>query len=627
MSNGMNSFYIVDGVLTLLDDYAEAASQWGTSICGNSNFVFLSELGYPGYDPAYYTQGLLTYGAKPDLDITSQTLVTGRTFDIVGISFGTSGLLAEFVDSSSISHICLIVSGYTDVYAQIIVPQEASYGSGVLTLTNSDDSSDSIGLNLEFELSADIEEPGNPKGEWDATKTYTKNDLVYLVGDPYGWYIAKQDPIELDANYKWRKRSSTNINKYPRTNPTYWKQSSWKNIVPSIVEGDTQRLQSFEQQLVDNILKSLGIPEWFYFELSEHSKNRLLIAQIFQFLIKLRGTPRGFRSMLNLVGLDTNIGKPLTLSGGRKEPEEIATYNFSYQQAKQSTDIYPRLGQWDETHSYSINDVVFKEVYIPGEYIGCNTYISLVDSNLNNIPDDDISTPEWTLAGKLRTQIGDNSYYDIIVTGFNYFGDDLCIDDLSDQYKSSKYLSEILRFMIPSYIRYDAILELCNSFYHLISHSYITAYIFDLEEDNPPYSLIINIYSGIFDEVSGIVTIDGNPSPKIDVQPNVSIEIIATPSSGYYFEEWEVLGYFGKDNYGSGMINEWQSDTSYVVGDYAWDKFVNKMFVCTTNHTSAPDIYPNQDTINWYEENIKTSTATIMITHGSAKLRAKFLKS
>jgi hypothetical protein len=63
MASGMHSFCIVDGTfISCSNDYTESPSQWGTSICSNSKFIFLSEYGYPEYDPPYYTQGIIVYG-------------------------------------------------------------------------------------------------------------------------------------------------------------------------------------------------------------------------------------------------------------------------------------------------------------------------------------------------------------------------------------------------------------------------------------------------------------------------------------------------------------------------------------------------------------------------------------
>ena len=82
------------------------------------------------------------------IDIISEMLIVGRTFDLTGIYFGTSGLTASFLDSGSDEYECYIEPGYTDEYAQVTIPSSAALGAGTLTLTNSDDESDSIPLNI-----------------------------------------------------------------------------------------------------------------------------------------------------------------------------------------------------------------------------------------------------------------------------------------------------------------------------------------------------------------------------------------------------------------------------------------------------------------------------------------------
>jgi hypothetical protein len=80
------------------------------------------------------------------LDIDYCQYITGLTFDINGSNFGTSGLTATFLDSSLVLHSCSIEVGYTDIYARITIPPEASIGIGTLTLTSTMYGSDSIEL-------------------------------------------------------------------------------------------------------------------------------------------------------------------------------------------------------------------------------------------------------------------------------------------------------------------------------------------------------------------------------------------------------------------------------------------------------------------------------------------------
>lgn len=82
------------------------------------------------------------------IDIISEMLIVGRTFDLAGVYFGTFGLTALFLDSESDEHECFVEAGYTGEYAQVTIPSSAALGAGTLTLTNSDDESDSILLNI-----------------------------------------------------------------------------------------------------------------------------------------------------------------------------------------------------------------------------------------------------------------------------------------------------------------------------------------------------------------------------------------------------------------------------------------------------------------------------------------------
>jgi len=106
-----------------------------------------------------------------------------RIYDIYGSKFGTSGLVATYLDSNSILHSCQITPDYYDSYAQITIPPEAYVGMGTLTLTNSENSSDSEPLELPKFLhieSADLVSGRtyDIEGEWFGT-----HDLVALFTD------------------------------------------------------------------------------------------------------------------------------------------------------------------------------------------------------------------------------------------------------------------------------------------------------------------------------------------------------------------------------------------------------------------------------------------------------------
>jgi uncharacterized repeat protein (TIGR02543 family) len=82
------------------------------------------------------------------LHIESADIVTGRTYDIAGIWFGTHDLVALFTDVNNDEYACSIESGYTEIYAQITIPLEAKHGVGSLKLINSDLSEDSIEIEI-----------------------------------------------------------------------------------------------------------------------------------------------------------------------------------------------------------------------------------------------------------------------------------------------------------------------------------------------------------------------------------------------------------------------------------------------------------------------------------------------
>jgi len=130
------------------------------------------------------------FSSSDNIELTLSPLVIDfvflyydRIYDVYGSKFETSGLVATYLDSNSILHSCQITPDYYDSYAQITIPPEAYVGMGTLTLTNSENSSDSEPLELPKFLhieSADLVSGRtyDIEGEWFGT-----HDLVALFTD------------------------------------------------------------------------------------------------------------------------------------------------------------------------------------------------------------------------------------------------------------------------------------------------------------------------------------------------------------------------------------------------------------------------------------------------------------
>jgi len=154
-------------------------------------------------------------------------------------------------------------------------------GSGEIKIvkTNAEVSLTGWVYELAFPDNDIIEEPGTPRLQWDAQKSYIIGDLVSFGGSYYY--------SQTNRNQGYTPTAGTD------SDP--WKLSSWIPLYES------QRIGRLEDDISIALAKSIGIPSWMYTGLLNSLADKRTITEIFKLIIELRGTQDGFLSFLKIV--------------------------------------------------------------------------------------------------------------------------------------------------------------------------------------------------------------------------------------------------------------------------------------------------------------------------------------
>lgn len=453
---------------------------------------------------------------KPRVYVVIDTLAEGRWkignsfvvgdlvsyIDLIWINLIPTNSIEPGTDETVWVEASRITIGFISNSGAIVAEDITSTGTGTLLIRRINEQVDSEGFIYELlDYDADpVEEPGTPKNFWDRSVLYITQDQVDRNGVQY---IAIEESQDAD----------------PDTHPSKWKIADW------LILNNFQRVGSVDDKTSLRLAYSKGMPEFLYQELAGTIKSKVTLNKVFKVIKDSRGTIPGFQSLLNLVGLSAVVE--------REAPEEALTIPnpFLFELIQGDSTTYPRKGIWNINTAYIVNDIV---------YLGDAIYVCIIGNTGLNPS----SNPaEWTNVWEYAKVAGDNSCYEIDISGFNADTEsEFCIEDEELQAVTTGLLSNILRFSIPAYIKYDASLAICNVYGHFLAHQNISSFVQPDDIVIPPYIIDLSakvIGAGGF--TGGTVNLPGENI----VDANTNINIIATPDVGYQFVDWIVLEWFG----------------------------------------------------------------------------------